>query len=213
MMNKKRTSPGNAGRAPNGSRSGPPANVAIYRGASRMPVTIVPETTVRELHTFVSLSASAGGTVDTNFTSAFGSTGARSGASNFTTRSAGWREYRILSLRVEYIPSYKYASTQITTSTTALQAPVYTVIDRNDASAATAYANIVSNASLRQFSLNQPWFREAKMEEFGEAQFFPIGVDFAQYFTIKIFSTGLSANQAYGQLIVRWMAQFRTSVN
>jgi hypothetical protein len=184
------------------------AGSVVYTGPSIMPTRISPETDRRELHFQMNVTSSAGGLIDNNFTSASGTTGARQAAIQFT----GWqfREYRVLAMRVEYHPSYVNCNPLVAAGTNALCAPFYTYIDRNDASPAGALANFVDNSSVRIHSLQQPWMREAKMNETGEAQFMGGTVDFSQYYTIKYFATGLSATTTYGHFYVRWIVEFRT---
>lgn len=191
---------------PRDSRSLPP-DVALYTGPSIYPTTIQPETDTRELHYFVAATSSAGGVIDQVFSSSASSVGVRSLAitfSNFTN----WREYRVLSLRVEYHPSYINCNPQTGTPATALATPFWTIVDRDDASSAGSYANIADVSSLRIHSLMQPWVRVAKQNQFGEGNFVLITADNTEFFSIKAFSTGLSANTTYGHFYVRWIVQF-----
>jgi len=187
-----------------------PVNVGSVRyvGPTIMPTSVEPETDRRELHFQLNATSTAGGVIDSNFTSGSGTTGARQAAVQFS--SWQFREYRVISLRVEYHPSYQGCNPLVAAGTNAQCAPFWTYIDRNDASGSGALANFIDNSSIRVHTLMQPWTREAKMNETGEAQFVGTTTDFTQYYTIKYFATGLSASTTYGTFYVRWIVEFRT---
>jgi len=177
-----------------------------------MPTSTTPETTVRELHAFSAVTSTAAGLVDSNYTSMQGTTGCRLAATVFSSFAQQWREYRVLSLRVEYEPAYAGCNPVVAAGTNAQVSPIWTVIDRNDASAVATYNNIIDNSSRRSVSLTKKWFRFATMNETGEATFLSVAGDNNQYYTIKFFSSGNSANTVFGQVFVRWIVEFRTRV-
>jgi len=196
--------PRRAGRNVNNMRnvSNPPgANVIRYNGPSRLPENVHPEIKTVELHDGVSVTSTAGGVVDANLFSSQ----VRTLGDDFSSWAGLYREYRVLAVRLEYHPDVIGA-----TVSTLLYKPVYTVVDRLDTSAIAAYANVESNTSLRIFTLNQPWFREAKMEDTSEADFIQVNSDSPSPFGVKFFVTGLTPSTAYGRTLGRWVVQFRT---
>lgn len=109
-------------------------------------------------------------------------------------------------LRVEYHPN----AVNATQAAPILYSPVYTVIDRDDASNVGAVTNIVSNQSMQIFALDQQWVRETRAQSIGENDFNPVSADPTRYFVVKAFSTGLSVTSTYGVFLVRWVCEFRT---
>jgi len=200
--NKKSKSRKSGNRSSLSNVSNPPgANIIRYRGPSRLPENVHPEIKTVELHNAFSVTSTAGGVIDIN---AFSSQ-VRTLGDDFSSWAALYREYRVLSVRSEFHPDVIGA-----TITSLLYKPIYTVVDRIDTSAVAAFANIESNTSLRIFTLNQPWFREAKMEDTSEADFIAVNTDSPSPFGIKMFTTGVTASTAYGRQLDRWVVQFRT---
>jgi len=184
------------------SNVGPNANVITYSGPSKLPERVEPEIIRVEVHSGGAVTSSGGGVVDTNVTSST----VRTLGDDFSSWAAVYREYRVLSIRVEYHPDVTGASIAAI-----LYKPVYTVVDRLDASASTSYANIESNTSLEIFTLQVPWMREAKMSDTLESNFVSVAQDGAIY-SIKYFSTGLTATTTYGRYLYRYVLEFRTRV-
>jgi len=179
----------------------PGANIIRYNGPSRLPENVHPEIKTVELHNAFAVTSSAGGVIDIN---AFSSQ-VRTLGDDFSSWAGLYREYRVLAVRSEYHPDVIGA-----TVSTLLYKPVYTVVDRIDTSAVGAFANIESNTSLRIFTLNTAWFREAKMEDTSEADFIAVSTDSPSPFGIKMFTTGVTPSTAYGRQLDRWVVQFRT---
>jgi len=179
----------------------PGASVIKYTGPSRLPENVHPEIKTVELHAGGVLTSTAGGVIDTNVSS----NTVRTLGDDFSSWAALYREYRVLAIRLEYHPDVIGASIAAI-----LYKPVYSVVDRLDAAAIAAYANVESNTSLRIFTLNTAWFREAKMEDTSEADFISVGADPTSFFVCKYFATGLTATTQYGRFLYRYILQFRT---
>lgn len=160
------------------------------------------------LRAFALLSTNAAALTDFVFTSHT----VRTLGADFSAWASLYREYRVLSLRTDYVPAYQNSLNNAQALATGT-AVVSTVIDRDDQAASSGLANILSNDSLRQFSINRPWFRMAKMNSPGEAEFVQIATDPAQYFVIKV-NIGVAAptSVAWGDFITTWVVQFRTRV-
>jgi len=200
-MKRKQQKSKKRGKALRNVSNPPGANVIRYTGPSRLPENVHPEIKTVELHNGTLATSSAGGTIDSNVSSG----GVRTNGDDFSSWAQLYREYRVLAIRQEFHPDVIGA-----TIASILYKPIYTVVDRLDTSAVAAYANIESNTSLRIFTLNQNWFREAKMEDTMEADFVAVSADPPSTFVIKEFSTGLTASTQYGRFLSRWVVQFRT---
>jgi hypothetical protein len=188
--------------------NGPPASVLVYRGPSLLRTGVVPE--IREVSLRAFLTISTAGAAITDFV--FQSNNVRTLGADFSSWASLYREYRVLSLRADYTPAYENSlnTAQALATGTAVWT---TVIDRDDASPTAGIANVISNDSLRQFSITRRWFRNAKMNSPGEGEFVINTADPVQYFTIKC-NIGVAAptSVAWGQIVTTWLVQFRTRV-
>jgi hypothetical protein len=211
---KKRNGRFNQGRGPGGSTPTPFENTSLvnYRGPSRLPTNIRPEVETRELHALITIASSAGGLIDSNVTSSNGGNGVRQLATNFSSFANLWREYRTLSVRIEYHPAFINCNPQSAGPANAICAPFWSVVDRDDASASVTFANIQDNSSLRINSLMQPFTRQAKMSSIAESQFVESNADNAAFFSLKWFTTGVTASTTFGQMYIRWIVEFKTRV-
>jgi len=188
--------------------NGPPANVLVYRGPSLLRTGVNPEIREVSLRAALAFSSSAAALTDVVLTSHT----VRTLGADFSSWASLYREYRVLSLRADFTPAYinSLNGAQSLATGTAVWT---TVIDRDDQSVSSGINNILSNDSLRQFPVNKPWFRNAKMSSPGEAEFISIATDPAQYFVIKA-NLGVAAPTAvaWGYFITTWVVQFRTRV-
>jgi hypothetical protein len=192
----------------NAQTNGPPATTLVYRGPSRLPTSVTPEIREVSLRAFLSVSSAAAAITDFVLQSNL----VRTLGADFSSWASLYREYRVLSLRTDFTPAYKEAlngAQQLATGTAVWS----TVIDRDDASATSGIANVLSNDSLRQFPINTAWYRQAKMNSPGEAEFISVAADPAQFFVIKA-NLGVAAPTAvaWGNFITTWVVQFRTRV-
>lgn len=186
--------------------------MVVYSGPSRMPTRVTPEVTTRELHALVTITSTAGGVIDGNITSAFGANGVRQLATSFTSYSGTWREYRVLSARIEYHPAYINCNPQSAGPANAILVPFWHIVDRDDNSSSASFGNIQDNSSLRIGALMIPFSRDAKMGSVGESQFVETSADNSNYFALKWFTTGVTASTTFGQIFVRWIVEFKTRV-
>lgn len=188
--------------------NGPPATTLVYRGPSLLRTLSVPEIREVSLRASKSLSSSAAAITDDVFTS----NSVRTLGADFSAWASLYREYRVLSLRVDFTPAFTQSLNNAQALATGT-AVFSTVVDRDDSSPIVALANVLSNDSLRLFPVNQHWFRFTQMNSPGEAEFIPIGSDPAQYFSIKA-NLGVAAptSVAWGIYITNWIVQFRTRI-
>lgn len=146
----------------------------------------------------LAISSGVGGVISPTF--AFNNP---SSATDWSSAIALYDEYRVLGMRLEYHPN------AYTASAVSSFAPVYSVIDRDSASALGGYSTAVNYASCKEHSLDRPFSREMKMESSAEAQFFNTSALPTSSGSIKLISTGLSNSTGYGRVSVYYMIQFR----
>lgn len=195
-------------RQPGAPSNGPPASTLVYRGPSLLRTSVTPE--IREVSLRALLSISSAAAAITDFV--FQSNMVRTLGADFSAWAGLYREYRVLSLRTDFTPAYINSlngAQQLATGTAVWS----TVVDRDDNSPSGGLTNILSNDSLKQFPINKPWFRNAKMNSPGEAEFVVITADPAQFFVVKA-NLGVAAPTAvaWGNVITTWVVQFRTRV-
>jgi len=209
-MPKKRNKFGTGGSTMQLGDTGPSATALQYRGPSHIPSSIRPQSVIQELHTIVvaQYNNAAPSLIDSNVSSGT----VRANGSDFATYAGLFREYRTLSIRVDFVPAWKHS---LNTAQLALAAaaPFVTVCDRDDVSAIGATANVVANTSLRLFSLNHPWTRENKMQSPAESEFIATSGDPTQYFVVKYFSAAtIQTAVVLGYFYYSYIVQFRTRI-
>lgn len=205
-------------RERNATISGPDTAISVYRGPSRLPRGIRPDTYEVELHLVQSaVTVTTTGVYDTNITSALTSsntTGAGvSNAASWASISGNYREYRVLAIRAEYTPAI-FGSLNSAAVATVYTLPFATVVDRDDSSNASTISNIEANESLMLFPVSAPFMRQAKMESMDESQFETVGSSAPGTMTIKSLLTGgpVAGATTFGYMLYRWVVQFRTLI-
>jgi len=199
-----------------GNVNNPPGvNMIVYRGPSKLNERVNPEYKTFELHAFAQATTIVTtGAIDLNVSS----NTVRTLANDFSSFAALYREYRVLAIRVEFIPMFEndHVGTPATTSAVPppiLYFPFVTVIDRDDASAIGLLNNVASNTSLRIFPINCRWMREAKMDSTVEAEFIPVNSDPAAFFAIKFATEGsYAAATNLGIFYYTYIVQFKTRI-
>lgn len=195
--------------------SGPSENTIGYKGPSILPRGVRPDLFTVELHAYQPSVSTAAGVWDVNITSALTSSNANgfgvSNSSSWSGISGLYREYRVLSVRSDYMPA---AFGTLPNATATFTQPIATVVDRDDSSTAGTYGNIVSNESLRLCSFTKPFTRTAKMESTDESGYILVAASSTGSMTIKIFASGVGAPAVatFGAILYRWVVQFRTYI-
>jgi len=156
------------------------------------------ETIVTILNFTGSIASDAGGTIDTLYSSDPSSYA----LGDWTNMAATWHEYRVLGFRMEYFPNNRYskASTVCT--------PMIVCVDRQSAGTLGSYQVAMDHSSAKKVSLEDPWFKEARMQQLEEAAFISTLAPVALMW-IKFFATGLSVSTTYGRSFVYLRLQFR----
>jgi len=116
--------------------------------------------------------------------------------------SNSFEEYRVLGHQLQYIPQNRYARGSATTR------PICVVADRSTSGALSSYANATEHASIKVFSLDDPWTFKMFMDGSDEAVFQKTSSTVATRF-IKTYCSGLSISTTYGVLLITYLIQFR----
>jgi len=122
---------------------------------------------------------------------------------NWASFVAIFDQCRVLSLRVDFVPTF-YNTVTSTTLT-----DVATVVDRNDNTALTGYSDAMEYSSCMMFAGNVPFFRFLKMEGVEESDWKSTSSPVAEHF-IKFYSSGNSFTTSLGSLQQRILIQFRS---
>lgn len=113
-----------------------------------------------------------------------------------------FREYRILALKVEFVPNNRYQVAAVTT-------PIYLVKDRSDTTTAlTSYSGAVAYPSCVKKTLQEKWSVSIKMQQLEEAGFVPNSTA-SNCYCIKAYLVGAAATTTFGRIIVTRLVQFR----
>ncbi len=160
-----------------------------------------------DLHTFVfcingQLTSSAAGVLATVFDSYAQATT----AADWVTVSPAFKEYRILAMKVKFLPWNRYSK-----ATTTVTTPVYVVTDRTDSSPIASLSAAASSATCMQKSLEDVWTKAVRMDSIEESTFVPVGTAqaSASRMYIKLYSSGLSNSTTYGDFLTHVVVQFR----
>lgn len=122
---------------------------------------------------------------------------------DWTSFANSFHEYRVLGIRLEYFPNNRYSKTTTTCR------PVISIVDRtSDVTALSSYGVAVAHESAHKVSLEDPWFREAKMSGSEEAVFAPTTLPTITN-AIKLYADGLTVSTEYGMYVLYYLVQFR----
>jgi len=178
----------------------PPENVIIYRGPLKLPQGLQERqkiTTVVHLGT-TAFTASAGGAVTSVITDN------PSSAVDWSVLAGAWDEYRVLGFTFHYFPYNRY-----TRASTDQIGPIFTVIDRDDATALTTEAQCLEYESLKTYYLGDPFKREVRsMTSIEDATFITTATPVARNW-LKMFCTDITPNLGVGKIWVEYLIQFR----
>lgn len=190
-----------------GSFSGPLPGANVYNGPTRMPVAIRAPTSVYQLTRFVDVTTVAA----TTFGFAVSNIDPQNlPIAEYTALIALWREYRVLSIEVEYVPGLQGAVQAGQVGSL----PWFTVVDRDFTTPPASYAALIENSSLRICGANEKFLRQAKMNSPLEAEFVGSASAPGGVFSILGFVTLTTAASTlgFGKLIARYMVEFRTRI-
>jgi len=177
----------------------PSEDVIVYRGPLKLPQGLQERqkmTTV--LHFGPIVMASAAGLV--NFVIADDP----SGFVDWGNLAALWDEFRVLGFTFNYEPFDRYNQ-----STTITVGPIFTVIDRDDATLLTTEAQCLEYESLKVFNMADPFKREIRsMTSVEDATFIttasPVGRTW-----FKAVGSGVATTTNFGKYWIDILVQFR----
>ncbi len=134
-----------------------------------------------------SISASAGGVVN----SVLGSYAQLTSVADWASFQSIYNEFRILGMKSTFHPVNKY-----NVPTTSTVTPVWSVVDRGDATALASIGAAAAQGSAQLVDPSTSFSREARMASVEEAQFLPIANAPAagEQFYIKLYSSGNTAS-------------------
>jgi hypothetical protein len=123
-----------------------------------------------------------------------------------------FREYRVLSIRMEFHPTFQGGTPPSTGANITL--PFFTTVDRDSTGTPTTYTGLLENTSLMVKTLSTNWVRECKMRDTAESQFLSVNSAPSALLTINAFyaTTGGNYSVVYGMMLYRYLVEFRTRV-
>jgi len=125
-----------------------------------------------------------------------------SGYTDWSSYAAIWDEYRVLAMRLTFIPNNQYSKT------TTLTVPLYVVIDRDSSGALSSKNQAVQYESCKIKSLENRWSYGIKMHGPTGAGWITTAATAATWW-MKTFALSLSASSAYGDALITLMVQMR----
>lgn len=177
----------------------PDESVVIYRGPSTLPMGA----SERACITTVLHYGTAAVTSNGSGFAAFSLSDDPSGFVDWSHIAAAWDEYRVLALTMNYVPYNQY-----NTPTATVVSSMFTVIDRDDATALTTEAAALEYESLKVFYLGRPFKRVVKMASIEDASFITTASPVARNW-IKGAGSGLTASTSYGKYWLTVLIQCR----
>lgn len=166
---------------------------------------IIPPTAKGELDTHTQLigytallQSSGAGQITTYFVNNI------SAATDWASLASLYKEYRVLAIKVDYMPYNRYSKATSTTTT-----PAIIAVDRSgNTTTPSSYDELMQYSSAQKKSLEDPWSFSCKMSGTEEAQFRPT-TSTAPGFGFKFYSDSLSLSTTYGRYFFYWLVQFR----
>jgi hypothetical protein len=125
-----------------------------------------------------------------------------SAAADWSNFAGLYDEYRTLGMEVTFCPSNQYTKGSVITT------PMLVVLDRDDATAMTAYSLSSSYESCRFQSLENKWKRDARMNGGEEAVWLTTANPAAHYW-FKFYAANLTALADYGAVLVTYLVEGR----
>jgi hypothetical protein len=181
----------------------PSPRAITYTGPTRLPAALQQnDTMTTQLNNSGQLTSSGAGVIAT----VFGAYLQMSTSADFANFQSLYSEYRILSMEVEFIPWNSF-----NTPTTTTQAPLYTVTDRQTATALASVAQAINYDSLLAVVPQKRFKRSIKMDSTDEANWIAIGSSPAtgSNFYVKLYSSGNANSTIFYDFIARVLVQFR----
>jgi len=189
-----------AKRSKKSSGINPAEDVIIYRGPLKLPQGLQERQKITTVAHFgpVSFTASAGGTVASVLSDD------PSASVDWASLSAVWDEYRVLGFTFHYMPFNRY-----TRASTDQIGPIFTVIDRDDATALTLESQALEYESLKVFYLGDPFTRQVRsMTSVEDSTFITTATPVARNW-LKLVCVNITPNLGVGRAWMDLLIQFR----
>jgi hypothetical protein len=181
----------------------PSVGSIVYVGPSKLPRAAVDDDTyTAELKYIGTMAASAGGVL----APVLDSYSQLTSSPDWANAAALYQEYRVLSMETHLQPWNKY-----NTPTTSALAPVYSVLDRVNATALASLSDCAGYASVKIHPPSTEIVRTIKMADSGEAQFIATTTFAAttDRLYIKFYSAGNAASITMYDYVTTILVQFR----
>lgn len=178
----------------------PPASSATtYRGPVRLPLQIAQNQTYNvNLMTTTSLVSTAGGVISAVIANNF------NGMNESSSFATIYDEYRVLA--AEYVFIFNNNNTY---NSSLLQAPLITVVDRDNATALASVAAAFNYESAVLHSSGQNFTRTVRMHSVEDAAFVTTSPGTNVTWWLKMYGTGFSNSINYATVFARFLVQFR----
>jgi hypothetical protein len=176
-----------------------------YSGPTRMPLSVkepINDQEIVQLNLIGTIAASGAGVIAT----VFDCYSQASSSPEWATFISLFSEFRILSMDLEVIPWNKY-----NTSTTSQLAPIYSVEDRQNATALASLNDVMGYISVEAHQPTTRFRRVVRMQGSGEADFTSSASspNSDDRFFLKLYSAGNTASLTTHDYLNRIMVQFR----
>ncbi len=183
--------------------SGPSINAISYNGPTRVSKGIqANDTQLIQMGYGGTLTTSAGGVL----ASVLDSSASATSSQDWAQAAAMYKEYRILSYTVKFVPWNKYNQ-----PTTSALAPVWSIVDRADNTAVASISSASSNESAELHDPSETFQRVVKMSGQDEAQWILTSATPASSsrLYIKLYSAGNVASTNLYDYFAVVLVQFR----
>lgn len=128
-----------------------------------------------------------------------------SGSTNWSEYSTAWSEYRVLGVKLTYIP-------QFSANTTTLSgfSGYHGIIHGTAVNTPTTLPEASATGVARLWSPFRPFVREWRMASVEEAAFVSTSGPAATSNCLTVFGTNASSSVLYGNLLIEYLVQFRS---
>jgi hypothetical protein len=155
--------------------------------------------TVVTLYDNATVTASAGGVISAAFNNN------PSGAANFNDYSDAWDEYRVLGIKFSYDPN-NVVNTATVNGFNGYNMIVHAPVATTPVSLADAASTGVSN----RWNAFRRFVREWRMSEVSEAVWITTSAPVTTSDTLLLYSSGGTASNYYGNILIEYVVQFRS---
>lgn len=184
----------------------------VARALSRAVRTLNGSSLVKRITYTSAATSNASGVLSVTGIAQFNSTNVQNLGTEWASFAARFVEYRVLKIKVTFIPLYSANTQNAATKVLAGGAAVVA----SDPSGAAAPASLAAAYSLESSKLHQfhsAWKHQMSACETDHLLFNPTSASIpaANRYSIVLYGAGLDASTQYGQFFVEWITEFRGS--